>query len=118
MDESSASVDVVTLAGELRQHGMLAEVGGQDLVFALPGLCPVAASVAEYAGIVQAMSRRRDGIALARRLEQAFAEGTNSEQQAAGLELQGLLRLSCGCRCQACASANAPQRPTVKSAES
>jgi len=86
-------VDSITVAAELYEQGLLENVGGSDFIYALPDLCLVAANVAEYAAIVKEMARRRAGIATARRLEQAFAEGTSSQQKAAGLELISLLGL-------------------------
>jgi len=100
MDARGDSVDTITLAAELRRQGLLDQVGGLDFIYALPDLCPVAVSVAKYAVIVREMARRRDGIELSRRLEEAFAEGTPSEQATEGRELLRLLGISssdCAC---------------------
>lgn len=91
MNVRGEPVDFITLAAELRRRGLLIEVGGEDFIHALPGLCPVAVNVAQYAAVVREQALRREGIALSRRLEQAFAEGTASEQVAAGRKLLRLL---------------------------
>ncbi|MGA1219908.1 MAG: replicative DNA helicase, partial [Ilumatobacteraceae bacterium] len=50
---SAGPVDVVTVADELRRHGLLDEIGGSESLHELQNMTPAVSSVGHYAKIVQ-----------------------------------------------------------------
>ena len=118
MDDRSESVDVVTLVAALRDGGLLEDVGGADFIYYLAESCPAAANAPQYARIICEAARRRVGVALAQRLEMAFAEGTRHEQEQLARDLVAHFGIcvSCGRHGQderpgACCLAHQPTGP-------
>lgn len=56
---SGAAVDVIAVAEELRDHGLLDQIGGYTYLNAVAQYVPSAASISAHAGIVKEHSRRR-----------------------------------------------------------
>jgi replicative DNA helicase len=65
---SKAQIDYVTLVGELRRSGKLAEAGGESAIIALISNVPFSTNAASYAGLVQEKARRRRIVEVARGL--------------------------------------------------
>ncbi len=73
--ERGEAVDLITLTEELRQGGMLDQVGGISYVAALANSVPTAANVEHYARIVEEKSLLRKLISVSTRIAQLGYEG-------------------------------------------
>ena len=76
--DSGRPIDVVTLAGELREGGQLEQIGGPGFLADLGEAVPSAANAAMYAETVARLSRRRRALRAAERLIEAGYDPTAS----------------------------------------
>jgi replicative DNA helicase len=78
LHEKGQKPDLITLAEELRQSGVLERAGGPSYIAGLTSVTPSAANVEYYAKIVQAMSIRRKLIRLSSEIN-AYAHDESKE---------------------------------------
>ena len=88
LHEQGKPLDAVTLAAELGRLGAIDDVGGRDFILSLPGLCPAAANVRQYAEAVRAAADKRAQLRAVRALEEALGCGDDAAAEKAHADLE------------------------------
>ncbi|HYE79195.1 MAG TPA: replicative DNA helicase [bacterium] len=86
MWEAARPVDIVTLAADFRQEGVLEQIGGIVYLSSLLDAAPLTAHVAEYARIVRERSEARQAMEAGRNAEERIQSGDPVREVVAALQ--------------------------------
>lgn len=79
--EGRMPIDIVTVAGKLKENGILKKIGGKAFLSKLANEVPTSANVESYGRMIKALSAKRELISAAGRIsENAFDETIPAEQ--------------------------------------